>query len=308
MHRQFILFLMCFLFLGTATILAETEEEILKSRESWVKIVDVEGRSLLVYAQNSPEWADLYMTENIKTNRRFGEAGCAVTALANATVNLIPMERLKAITEIMQSPVAFDSVKLARYFGRIDGRFIPKEDCDFVRYWPIILANFAEGNNRMHSHEAQGPAFYSLVFNHFGLSFKATGNIEETIEALKTGAMAITCSSGSNSPFSRIGHFFVLCAADEESVYILDSFFRDEYPKDQRKILQILSPGLLKISYDNLKYLGIQTQYVVWPAENATQYTPEIWKGILEKSNAVLAKTQNEHLSVDYQMMQGGAL
>ena len=101
---------MCFLFLGTATILAETEEEILKSRESWVKIVDVEGRSLLVYAQNSPEWADLYMTENIKTNRRFGEAGCAVTALANATVNLIPMERLKAITEIMQSPVAFDSV------------------------------------------------------------------------------------------------------------------------------------------------------------------------------------------------------
>ena len=270
---------------------AETQEEILKSRESWTKSVTVEGRTFLLFAQNSPDWAKLYMVENRKTNRRFGEAGCAVTALANATVNSIPTHRLREIVEIMKSPLAFDSVVLARYFGRTEGRFQPEEDCDFVRYWPVILANYAEGNNLKHHHEAQGPSFYPWIFEHFGLRFKATADVRETIGALREGALAVSCSSGQKSPFSTIGHFFTLCAADDEAVYILDSYFRDVYPKDKRHILEILEPGVLRVTMNNLPHIGLQTQYIVWPDEKAAVYTPEQWREILAESNALVKGT-----------------
>ena len=288
MHRRFLLLLFIILLFSFVIAKAETEEEILKSRESWTKTVKVGNRSFLLFAQNSPEWSKLYMMENAKTNRRFGEAGCAVTAFANATVNALPLEQLHEITKIMQSPLAFDSVVLARYYGRTEGRFLPKEDCDFVRYWPLILANLAEGNNLRKHHEAQGPSFYSWVLEHFGLKYTATADTQEALDALKNGAMVVSCSSGQSSPFSKIGHFFTLCAIDNESIYILDSYFRDIYPKDKRRVLKILSPGFLRVSLDDIQFLGLQTKYIIWSTENATEYTPEKWSAILEESNALV--------------------
>ena len=299
MHRLFLLFLILFLPLSRMGAWAETHEEILKSRESWTTAVTLGGRQFLLYAQNSPEWKKLYMLENAKGNRRFGEAGCAVTALANATVNAIPMHRLREITGIMPSPLVFDSVVLARYFGRTEGRFYPAEDCDFVRYWPLILANYAEGNNVRHSHEAQGPSFYAGIFEHFGLTYTITADLQETIDAVRNGALAVSCSSGKTSPFSRIGHFFTICAVDDEAVYILDSYFREAYPKDTRRVLQILAPGVLRVSLRDLNRLGIQSQYVIWPAEDATVYTPETWLAIVDESNALIRKNGEQPDATD---------
>ena len=265
---------------------AREQEALLKSAESYTKVVNILGKNYLYFAQNSPEWTQLFSQEGRRNNLRFGDSGCAIAAFANACVNVLPMERLREIDGIMQSPVYVDTFCLARRYGKDEDRFLIESDADRLRFWPLTVANMAAGNNTFHFRTDRSPGFYKYVLDHFGLRYLYTPDVETTLAALREGAVAVSCSSGNSSPISIVGHFFTLVAADDEYVYILDSYVRDRFKRDSSHVIEIVEPGVLRVALKNLRRVGLQTQRIIWPAEGATHYTPELLEEIIRESDA----------------------
>ena len=120
---------------------AQEQEALLKSAESYTKVVNILGKNYLYFAQNSPEWTQLFSQEGRKNNLRFGDSGCAIAAFANATVNVLPMERLSEIAGVMQSPVYVDTFCLARRYGKDEDRFLIDSDLmreEYLGFHPCL--------------------------------------------------------------------------------------------------------------------------------------------------------------------------
>ena len=179
-----------------------------------------------------------------------------------------------------------DTFCLARRYGKDEDRFLIESDADRLRFWPLTVANMAAGNNTFHFRTDRSPGFYKYVLDHFGLRYLYTPDVETTLAALREGAVAVSCSSGNSSPISSVGHFFTLVAADDEYVYILDSYVRDRFKRDSSHVIEIVEPGVLRVALKNLRRVGLQTQRIIWPAEGATHYTPELLEEIIRESDA----------------------
>lgn len=264
----------------------KSEEEILKERESYTHVVNILGKNYLVFAQNSPEWYELYADDKKDSTRMFGPSGCVVGSFANVVVNSLPYSRLSEITSIMRTSPKIDTRGLTRNNGKSSGRFEIKNDSDFLRYWPLVVGNYAAGNNQHYSYVPMQTGFYHYLTDFYGIRMEVKKNWRESLNYLNEGAMVITCSSGSSSPFSKIGHYFVFVAMDDEYVYIIDSYFRDSFPLDKKHIVEYVEPGVERIKISNLHKMQIETQYVIWPDENATVYDAEMLKEIIDASNA----------------------
>ncbi len=265
---------------------AAEQERLIKSKESATKVVILAGRNFLYFAQNSPEWTQMFSQERRRNNLRFGDSGCTATAFANATVNCLPYERLRDVARVMKSPVFVDESSLARFYGHDENRFRIESGADTLRFWPLVIGNLAAGNNTFRFRSDRSAGFYTDALAGLGLRSEKTTDVKRTIEALRRGAVAITCSSGSLSPFSVVGHYFVLAAADDEYVYILDSFQRDEYKKNFRGAVEPIEPGVLRAPIGRLSAVGLQTQRIIWPEEDFVPYTAERLKEILAESDA----------------------
>ena len=268
---------------GTAE--KKSEEEKLKLRKSYTHVVKILDKEYVVFAQNSPEWYDLYADDNKDSTRQFGSSACIVTSFANVLVNSLPYDELRLIEGAMQEPPQIDTRGITRRNGRTTGRFAITEKCDYFRFWPVIVGNYAAGNNLKHSYTPMRPAFYHYLTEYFGLEMEVYTDFKKSFDLLDEGAMIITCSSGSTSPFSKVGHYFAIVARDDEYIYILDSYFRDYFPLDRRKIVEYIEPGVERIKISDLSKMQIETQYVIWPKENATVYNSKLFDDIMEESD-----------------------
>ncbi len=285
--------LLCILFVDAAYAEERAAERAIKARGSCIRVVTFCGRTFLLFAQNAPEWAEMRMAGwgEDGVPKRFGRSGCVPAALANATANCLPWEQLARLQVLMRHPFWL-SERYVNPYGIVKGEvpFTIVAEEDFLRFWPLALANLALGNNTFGYRNPQNPGFYRPTLEHLGLRYTISRDLSASLAAMEEGALVLTESSGGTSPFAKGGHYLVLSAKDEEAVYLLDSYVRDDYPRDRAHILQILEPGVLRVQMDALPKLCLGTQCIIWPQEGMDTLTGEALAEILKRSDAILAE------------------
>ena len=280
--RRGIALLLCVL-MGLLPLLAAAEEEALtqeqqlKSKETWTHSVQVLGRDYLLYAQNSPEWAR--MQTMVDDDLYFGDAACMVTSLANVLVNCVPYPDLPRILEVTKGPIRVDtrSCVAGRPGVRQEERFEITQEADFLRYLPLVFDNYASGNNIHHITNPHLMGFFPKLLQLYDVVWEQKITMEDAITALEAdmGAMVIVSSGGQGSIMTTNGHFFCAVGCRDRYMYFLDSYVRDKYPLDHNHIIEILEPGVIRVQYSNLRKLPIMYKYLVYPDEFAYPYTQD---------------------------------
>ena len=289
----FILLLASCAFAETPEGEALSEEWILKGRTgSPNRVVTIEGRNFVFYAQNSPEYEKIWVGDGYKTN--IGQGTCACHALANTLVNSVLYEDLPKIRELALYPITIDTRNVLWNHGiREENSFAITRSEDFFRYLSLAITNIKGGNNRQDHGRAVSPAsagWYTDMADLFGLTMTQTYDVWECVDAVEKGAMVIVCTGGADSIIAnRFGHFFTMAYATEDRVYFLDSVVRDRYPLDAEGLIHIQEPGVIWVDRQNAGKLSLYgTKYIFYPAENRTEYTPELYDEIIRLSNTPL--------------------
>ena len=271
-----------------------SEEWLLKNRsESWNRVVTIEGRNFVFYAQNSPEYAKIWVGDGFMTN--VGEGACASHALANVLVNSVAYEDLPKISELALYPITIDTHNILWNHGvREEDSFAITRPEDWFRYFSLAILNIKGGNNR----EAYGRSvdfatsgWFVQAASVFGLELKQTYDVYECVDAVEQdGAMVVVCSGGSDSIIAnRFGHYIAMAYVTEDRVYFLDSLVREAFPLDTRGIIHIQEPGVLWVDRQNVDKLSLYgTKFIIYPAANRTEYTPESYDELIRLSNTPL--------------------
>ena len=273
------------------------QEELLKTQSgvSYTTINEINGKQYITYAQNSPDWGEL--TAGVKANTRIKSSFCAVFSLSNIIVNSVPYSELNTLNALMIREPCFDTKTVAHNKGyKQKYKFVVRSEEDYLRYYPLCLANLVSGNAKISVGETRSRGYYKRVLKEYGLQYTETKKMSECIEYVRQGAYASVCTGGTNSPIApNFGHYFVMVYADDNYVYFLDSMFRDEYPKDKEHVIEILSPGLYRVAIENVNKLAITgTKIIVWPKANRTEYTKEMLEEAIKKSNENIPKRTGE--------------
>lgn len=246
----------------------------LDSLEGTSRMIEVPGRGMMqYYAQNDPVWAKMvYEPKGATTYRPFGQGGCCPTSVAMAIANLVPEENLNAISAYARSEQGFTFCRCSvnqYYCDRTHEQYQLTTGWEFKRYLPIVMANFATGNNRWNAksrseYSGTSVTFVKRLTEVYGLELTVSKSGEEAIEALRRGAMVVASTGGSDSPFTGGGHFLTLAHADDTYLYILDPYLKDDYSKtDKRKLLTQLQPGLLRADIAEMDHLLLYTFFIL---------------------------------------------
>lgn len=268
-----------------------SEERKLKSRsESYNRVVEIDGKTYVYYAQNSPEYGDIWIGDGYKYT--VAQSTCACHALANCMVNSLNYETLPEIRQIATSPIRIDTRNI------LMGRGVKEEESfeicrneDFFRYYPLVLINLSGGNNASYGRYVQfaSPSYFQSYLAKSGLTCEVvTKDLDRCMEAVeKEGAMVISCTAGSGSPIARqFGHYLTMAHVSGDQVWFLDSLARDTYPLDSGGIIHVQEPGVIWVAKEDVQKLSLLgSSYIVYPAENRTEYTPEMYAELIRKSN-----------------------
>ena len=237
--------------------------------EEYSGVVDVPGKGpMRYYAQNDPLWGDLaYERAETHSRRPFKDGGCCPTAGAMAVANLIPESELSAVAayarqEYAICPCSINKGKCIHYHAR----YVLTTERDFVRFLPLVYADFATGNNvfGMSSRgEAQGTGtgFLYEIAKAYGITITATANYKDAVNAVQAGD-TVVCHASRGGAFTNTGHYVLLASADDQRVYILDPLCRTEYKTNNAKKLEILQPGLVALTYENLPAANIGNYFI----------------------------------------------
>ena len=286
-YRAFILLLASLMFspIVQGKSSAESEEEILRSRTgTYNGIRSFCEKTYVYYAQNSPEWEKI----GLGKKGSVGGAMCAATALSNVIVNSVPYGELSRIRNITTTPVRIDTHNLAPGQGCATRlKFEIEQDCDYFRFLPLCLGNYASGNNGIGCTEPRNTGYYRQVLKAYGLDYATSKDLDLCIECIEEGAFVIVCTGGTASPIApKAGHYFVLAAVKHGYVYCIDSYCRDSYPYDREHLIEIVEPGVFRIPVDEVKYLCLHgTMFIVWPSSN-NAYTREDYDSIILETKA----------------------
>lgn len=239
----------------------------LENRETYTKTVNVPGLGEVVYyAQNDPTWYNLiYESKNSDKYRKLGQSGCGPTALAMAIRNMADDEQLQRLLACPISDVgySFCTCSVNEYYCskkhiQIEIRTLEMEQ----KYLPVLLANFATGNNlwkitsRSANNSGTDAIFYEYVANACSLDYSYTVDFAEMVQAVKNGAIAVTTTGGTYSPFTGGGHYLTLIYVDNEYLYFLDPFYKEDYSKsDRHHVIEVLEPGLIRVKITNTNQL-----------------------------------------------------
>lgn len=272
---------------------AATEEMRLKSRtDSYNRVVEIEGHTYVYYAQNSPEYEKIWVSNNFAAN--VGESTCSNHALANAIVNSIAYESLPKIQAMAINPIRIDTRNILMNRGiKEEESFEIKENADFFRYLSLAIINIAGGNNRRHFNRVSSSWYYKNALETVGLRYEQTYDIEECAKAAEeNGALTICCTAGKGSPIAnKFGHYMLLVYATEDKVYFLDSFVRDKYKLDKYGYMHIEEPGVVWAYRSDLPKLSFTgTKFIVYPAEDKTVYTEDMYAELIRESNLIMKK------------------
>lgn len=272
-----------------------TEEIKLKSRtESFNRVVTIGDRNFVFYAQNSPEWDEIWVGKGRLAT--VGGNTCAAHSLANVLVNCAPYEKLPMVQELAPYPIKIDTNNISLWQGiKEENSFEIKENADFFRYLPLAILNVATGNNSSYGSNTQFGTtnYYKLYFNKMGIEYKQTYDLKECIdEIINNHAMVIVCTGSKSSPIAnKYGHYFVMAYATDDKVYFLDSIVRNEYKLDKKGYMHIDEPGVVWTERENVKNLCLfGTKFIIYPSEDATPYTQEKYESLINESNSLVTK------------------
>lgn len=272
---------------------AEIQEEIIKTQsgESYTSIVEIGGKTYLIYAQNSPDWGNI--TAGKKADTKIKDALCAVFSLSNIIVNCVNEEDLDKIRSLTIKDIKFDTKTVAAHKGYKDKyKFVIQTNEDYIRYFPLCIANLASGNARISVGQIRSRGYYKKLFKTYDIEYKEVKSLKECIEYVEQGTMASVCTGGKLSPIApKFGHYFVMAYADKSYVYFIDSLFRDHYEHDKNNIIEVIEPGVFRVKRENVKELAISgSKFVVWPKDNKTKYTKEKYEQVVKLSNKQIQK------------------
>ena len=266
----------------------ETSEEwkLKRRNASYNKVVEINGRHFVVYAQNSPEYSKINAGENSSTN--VGDSSCSCFALANVLINTVNYDDLKLVREIARSPIKIDTKSVLIGKGIKEAlSFELNRDEDLFRYFPLALINVIGGNNTSYGNGLGSTSTYKMFFKKMNIRFEKAKKLEGCVEAVENGAMVIICTGSAASPIAnQYGHYFVMCSVVDNRVYFLDSMFRSTYKLDKNGIIFVQEPGVFWVDKENLNKLCIYgTSFIVYPNEDRTEYTQKDYDTLINKSN-----------------------
>lgn len=233
----------------------------------------VPGRGeMMVYAQNDPIWNDMrYESRRSSKNRTFGAGGCGPTSVAMAIVNLVPKERLSDIFGYASSSLgySFGASTVNQYHtSKTDSQYFIQTTEEYLRYYPLVMAGFATGNNLwgQESRSEQGGTtlnFLKKVSYLYKLSLSYTYDNDEAVATVRGGGIVIA-SLGKGNPFTGGGHYIVLGSVDDQYAYFLDPFRKENYDKTDRKhLLTMIAPGVVRVALTDLREVGMSTCYLL---------------------------------------------
>jgi len=237
-----------------------TETEMFFSNaEAYSGLIDVPGRGLMrYYAQNDPLWADLvYEKGDVSTHRPFRDSACGPTAGAMAVASLVPEDELDKIADYALRPYSLCPCSLNK--AKCEGhhaRYVLTSKRDFVRFLPLVFGDFATGNNTFGVFSrgitlGTNSSFLYQIAQVYGLTLTATADYRQALKALKNGD-AVIATAGRGGAFTNTGHYVFLASVDEEKLYILDPLCRDAYSTRQGRKVEIIHPGLVALTHQNV--------------------------------------------------------
>lgn len=243
-----------------------TETEIFFSRtEGYSGMIDVPGKGpMRYYAQNDPLWGDLVYEKSTVTSRRpFRDSACGPTAGAMAVASLIPEDELRKIEAYALRPYSLCPCSLSKAkCDKHHARYELTSDRDYARFLPLVFGDFAAGNNTFGIYSRANtigttPGFLHQIAQIYGLQLTVTSDYRQALEALRSGD-AVVASAGKGGAFTNTGHYLVLAHVDDEKLYFLDPLYRETYQTKQAKKLEIIQPGLVALTHENVSaaYLG----------------------------------------------------
>lgn len=266
-------------------------EMTMDERETQNGRVTVEGvGSWMVYAQNDPLWDRLvFEAARSKRRRPFGDGGCGPTAVAMALANLVDEQELPKLNDYASQPYGYRFCTCSVNDLYCSGRHLPyrmKTPEQFLRYFPLAVANFATGNNIWGAQgrfDSFGTSMRYLqdLCNVYDVSVLKTSRMSEALAFLKNeGTIAVACTSGYTSPFTSTSHFLVLAGVDDTYLYVLDPYRRSHYNTvDEKGYLEILAPGVVRVTLKNALDCGISPIYLLQKrvSRPAQRVTTEPW-------------------------------
>lgn len=246
--------------------------------EGFSRVIDVPGRGpMQYYAQNDPIWKDmLYEERGSKKNRRLSGSGCVPTSLCIVMANLVPdadtywqmgADVLTGDPDATRSFIfCVDSVN--QYFCRhTHAPYTLQTGEEFRRYLPVAMASFAAGNNcwgnswRLQS-GGTSSGFYARIAEIFGLKLTVASGWDEAITFLQNGGIAVV-TTGEGNPYTGGGHYMAAVAADDDYLYIMDPYMKDDYSKtDKRRLITIIEPGLIRVNLSDMRQLQLAKFYL----------------------------------------------
>jgi len=215
----------------------------------------------MVYGQNDPVWDRMiFEAANSSRRRPFGDGGCGPTSIAIAIANLVPAEKLPQIRAYMADAMGtvFCPCSITQRWCDLGHRpYQLNTPEDYLRYFPLAVADFAMGNNvlgvqgRRDSY-GTNMSYLEAICSVYGISVKGVRSLEEALPYLRRkDTMAIACVTGASSPFTNNSHFLVLAQVTDEHIYVLDPMRRESYAAlDEYGVLEVLSPGVVRVRLD----------------------------------------------------------
>ena len=227
--------------------------------EQFSGLMDVPGKGLMRYwAQNDPLWRDLtYESGQSSTRRPFRDSGCGPTAGAMAVAALVPEEDFSRIAAYAKTAYSLCSCSVNKAkCNKRHVRYILTSQRDYVRFLPLVFGDFATGNNTLgdnsrSSNVGTATGFLYDIADIYGLTLTATKSYSDAIDAVKAGD-AVVALAGKGGAFTSSGHYVLLASVDDERLYILDPLCRTEYKTNQGKKIEIIQPGLVALTHQNV--------------------------------------------------------
>lgn len=266
------------LLLGAALpALSQTDaRELIDAGASFPDRVQAPGRGeMRYYPQNDPAWGLMtYRFPHQTMEPRFSGTGCIPSALANCIANLVPEERLPLLGAFSYQSQGFSICPCS--MNRFDcdqthDRYLLTTPEEYGRYFCLVIGSYLSGNNPQADYACGTLYLARELFRQYGLDSEETESLSQAAQAVRRdGALAVMMVGGPDCPFTEGGHALVLCDVDGDNYYFLDSFRREAYPLDTRRILRVVEPGLVAVRRDRAADLGAYQIHVVYPPSAAT--------------------------------------
>lgn len=245
------------------------------SRETQNGYQSVEGVGRwMIYAQNDPVWNRLIFEIPTSSRQRpFGDGGCGPTAVAMAVVNLVDKEELPRLASYAASPLGYQFCSCSvndSFCSQTHVSYQLSTPDEFFRYFPVAVGNFATGNNiwgvrGREDRFGTSMAYLEELCSVYDISVTQTYDMAEALEFLKQkDTLAVACTTGYSSPFTTTSHFIVLAGVDDEYLYALDPYRREDYETvDPRGVLEMLAPNVVRIKLENAGACSIAPVYLL---------------------------------------------